>query len=314
MRFAWPPELPTRPAAPRAPRAQGSEWTARVVLNVHAAGLLIGRGGKRIKMLQEDSGAQMQFFQGTDAPKGFGEEDRLVELRGPPVELQDGLELLLSELARVPEALAPRCAQLLVPEDFKEECCEEALKFGATRATLGAALGDGERLLALEGDTAAVRGTAAVAVTAMLCRRLWKPGQPPPSYRRREALRSDSEPRPALPSPLFASAEKAAQLIPWSLGKPRVRRDDGAQNCPGSPPRQKEDSSLPKFPTKPTVAEDFDHLFFVRRLVPISPGFDSKIWIARPEALEGLAHMLTDAAKLLIPDMLTGKPIVRGEF
>ncbi|CAE7293042.1 PCBP4, partial [Symbiodinium microadriaticum] len=211
--------------------AQGSEWTARVVLNVHAAGLLIGRGGKRIKMLQEDSGAQMQFFQGTDAPKGFGEEDRLVELRGPPVELQDGLELLLSELARVPEALAPRCAQLLVPEDLKEECCEEALKFGASRANLGAALGDGERLLALEGDTAAVRGSAAVAVTAMLCRRLWKPGQPPPSYRRREAPRSDSEPRPALPSPLFASAEKAAQLLPWSLGKPSL----------GDPPHQKED-------------------------------------------------------------------------
>ncbi|CAE7498369.1 Ankrd17, partial [Symbiodinium sp. KB8] len=232
--------------------AQGSEWTARVVLNVHAAGLLIGRGGKRIKMLQEDSGAQMQFFQGTDAPKGFGEEalqdpriytcqDRLVELRGPPVELQDGLELLLSELARVPEALAPRCAQLLVPEDLKEECCEEALKFGASRANLGAALGDGERLLALEGDTAAVRGSAAVAVTAMLCRRLWKPGQPPPSYRRREAPRSDSEPRPALPSPLFASAEKAAQLLPWSLGKPSL----------GDPPHQKEEEK----PTNYAAAE-----------------------------------------------------------
>lgn len=125
-------------------------------------------------------------------------------------------------------------------EDLKEECCEEALKFGATRATLGAALGDGERLLALEGDTAAVCSSAAVAVTAMLCRRLWKPGQPPPSYRRREAPRSDSEPRPALPSPLFASAEKAAQLLPWSLGKSSL----------GDPPHQKEEK-----PTNYAAAE-----------------------------------------------------------
>ncbi|CAJ1455095.1 unnamed protein product, partial [Effrenium voratum] len=125
--FEWPQGLPLFPAKPQAPRPLDSEWSARLVMSVHAAGLLIGRGGKRIKLLQEDSGAHIQFH----ADPEFGRDLRVAELRGPPAELQDGLELLVSELGRLPSALAPKI-QLMVPEEpLASECLAEARKFAA---------------------------------------------------------------------------------------------------------------------------------------------------------------------------------------
>ena len=131
----------------------------------------------------------------------------------------------------------------------------------------------------------------------------------------------------------FASAEKAAQLLPWSLGKPRVGCDDGAQNSSCLPPHQKEDIwqlfwvlSLRKW--------DFDHLFPIR-LVPISPRFGSKIWMWKasltyaeydpihpncPTLSHGRPSPSTaSAAKPQIPDQeirdySVVKPILRREF
>ena len=39
---------------------------------------------------------------------------------------EDGLELLIAELSRIPAALAPKAAQMLVPEQFAEDCAAEA--------------------------------------------------------------------------------------------------------------------------------------------------------------------------------------------
>ncbi|CAL1144236.1 unnamed protein product [Cladocopium goreaui] len=146
--FDWPSGLQReRPMAPKALRPVGSEWTANLVMSPHAAGLLIGRGGKKIKLLQEDSGVRVQVH---ELPNG----ERALELAGPPVELQDGLELLIAELARMPDALAPKAAQMLVPEEFAEDCAAEALKYGASAVMDPKFLLPGENLLMIEGSTA----------------------------------------------------------------------------------------------------------------------------------------------------------------
>lgn len=186
--------------APKALRPVGSEWTANLVMSPHAAGLLIGRGGKKIKLLQEDSGVRVQVH---ELPNG----ERALELAGPPVELQDGLELLIAELARMPDALAPKAAQMLVPEEFAEDCAAEALKYGASAVLDPKFLLPGENLLMIEGSTA-VRGRAATAVAAFLARKLWRPGEEPKKrVFRSEATRS---------GPSTSESEKLP-VIPWRL-------------------------------------------------------------------------------------------------
>ena len=94
-----------------------------------------------------------------------------------------------------------------------------------------------------------------------------------------ETVKTQS-PEPSPSNPVrFASPEKAAQLLPWSLGKPSL----------GDPPRQKEDicgsllvSSFVGISHKLTVAEGFDHLGWFRSLQGSS---------AKSEALGGLAHV-----------------------
>lgn len=178
----------------------GSEWTANLVMSPHAAGLLIGRGGKKIKLLQEDSGVRVQVH---ELPNG----ERALELAGPPVELQDGLELLIAELARMPDALAPKAAQMLVPEEFAEDCAAEALKYGASAVMDPKFLLPGENLLMIEGSTA-VRGRAATAVAAFLARKLWRPGEEP----KKRVFRSEA----TRPGPSTSESEKLP-VIPWRL-------------------------------------------------------------------------------------------------
>eukprot|EP00913_Durusdinium_trenchii_P027796 g26064.t1 len=185
--FEWPAGLDDRRPAPKALRPPGSEWLTNLVMNVHAAGLLIGRGGKRIKMLQEDSGVQIQVHE-------LDSSQRLLELRGPPVELQDGLELLITELARIPEALAPKGTQILVPERLRV----------ASDAAVVAGPCEGEQLLVIEGSVPA-RTTAAAAVTALVARHLYRVGQVAPH--RLQVVASAK-------TPLVATNTRAANLIP----------------------------------------------------------------------------------------------------
>ena len=62
--------------------ARRRERLVRLVLNMHAASFLIGRGGKRVKLMQEDSGAGIRFWQGVEAPSGLLPHERLMEIRG----------------------------------------------------------------------------------------------------------------------------------------------------------------------------------------------------------------------------------------
>lgn len=173
----WPNDLSSIPPCVfNTRRPAGTEWNARILLGVHAASVLIGRGGKRIKQMQEDSGAVIQFWQ--DA-KGLLEDERLVEVRGPPHELQDGLDVFFSELNRVPEALAPRYLQLLVPDYTINDCLLEAQNVqGAAAFSADRLVCDHERLLVISGDVR-TRLTAALMVSSFLARKLWKPGQQP---------------------------------------------------------------------------------------------------------------------------------------
>eukprot|EP00435_Cladocopium_sp_Y103_P021982 s458_g5.t1 len=214
--FDWPSGLQReRPMAPKALRPLGCEWTANLVMSPHAAGLLIGRGGKKIKLLQEDSGVRVQVH---ELPNG----ERAVELIGPPVELQDGLELLIAELARIPEALAPKAAQMLVPEEFAEDCAAEALKYGASAVVDPKLLLPGENLLMIEGSTA-VRVTAASAVAACLARKLWRPGEQPQRVFQQGTKASspgpssESEKLPAIPWRLDAGQQHGICRFPWNV-------------------------------------------------------------------------------------------------
>mmetsp|Transcript_73312 Transcript_73312/g.238585 ORF Transcript_73312/g.238585 Transcript_73312/m.238585 type:complete len:437 (+) Transcript_73312:65-1375(+) len=186
------------------------EVVARLVVGVHAASFLIGRGGKKVKLHQEDSGARIRFRQGSEAPAGLHCDDRLVEISGGPEELEDGLNVLLSEMDRIPEALASRSVRVVVPaqEELARRCEEEAAAaVGAGCVRLledGAALVGRDAVLEIEGPLE-LRILASCLVAAFLARHSAGEGDRVPP------------PRPALRSEACASATAAGGAGPSQL-------------------------------------------------------------------------------------------------
>lgn len=100
-----------------APPSGGNPRThAKFVVATQVAGWIIGKQGRHIRELQENSGSHIQVLREGDVPPGVSPTDRIVELGGRFEAKAEGIQIILMAIDSMPALQAPRETQMLIPK------------------------------------------------------------------------------------------------------------------------------------------------------------------------------------------------------
>eukprot|EP00971_Amphidinium_carterae_P028401 559307-Amphidinium_carterae.1 len=99
----------------RAAHAGGNPRTnAKFVVATQIAGWIIGKQGRHIRELQENSGAHIQVLKEGEVPPGVSPMNRVVEIGGRYEAKAEGIQIVLMAIDSMPALQSPRETQLLV--------------------------------------------------------------------------------------------------------------------------------------------------------------------------------------------------------
>merc|ERR1719198_28016 len=98
------------------PRPTGGNPKTHVkfVVTTQVAGWIIGKQGRHIRELQENSGAHIQVLKEGDVPPGVSPTDRVVEIGGTFDSRAEGIQIVLMAIDSMPALQAPRETLMLV--------------------------------------------------------------------------------------------------------------------------------------------------------------------------------------------------------
>lgn len=111
------------------PREQGPRMTstsnprthAKFVVATQVAGWIIGKQGRHIRELQENSGAHIQILKEGDVPPGVSPTDRIVEIGGRFDARAEGIQIVLMAIDSMPALAAPRETLMLVTRSLTQD-------------------------------------------------------------------------------------------------------------------------------------------------------------------------------------------------
>ncbi|CAK9015102.1 unnamed protein product, partial [Durusdinium trenchii] len=109
-------------SATRAPPTGGNPRTnAKFVVATQVAGWIIGKQGRHIRELQDNSGAHIQVMKEGEVPPGVPATDRIVEIGGRPDAKAEGIQIILIAVDSMPAMSAPRETLMLIPRPLTTE-------------------------------------------------------------------------------------------------------------------------------------------------------------------------------------------------
>merc|ERR1719362_1407434 len=89
---------------------------AKFIVATQVAGWIIGKQGRHIRELQENSGAHIQVLKEGEVPPGVSPTDRVIEIGGRFEARCEGIQIVLMAVDSMPALSAPRETQMLVPK------------------------------------------------------------------------------------------------------------------------------------------------------------------------------------------------------
>lgn len=111
---------------------QNFRTKAKLVIDTASAGWLIGKGGRTIREMQENSGAFLHILREEDSPPVLRPGDRLLEICGRYERKLEGLQIVMRTADNMPGNQAPKETIIMVPSPLAlPEVLEEvSTKFG----------------------------------------------------------------------------------------------------------------------------------------------------------------------------------------
>jgi len=108
---------------PRGPAPSGGNprTHAKFVAPTQVAGWIIGKQGRHIRELQENSGAHIQVMKEGEVPPGVSPLDRVIEIGGRFEAKAEGIQIVLMAIDSMPALQAPRETQMLIPNALSKE-------------------------------------------------------------------------------------------------------------------------------------------------------------------------------------------------
>jgi len=88
---------------------------AKLVIDMSTAGWLIGKGGRTIREMQENSGAFLHILREEESPPVLRQGDRLIEICGRYERKLEGLQVVMRTADSMPGHQAPKETLILVP-------------------------------------------------------------------------------------------------------------------------------------------------------------------------------------------------------
>eukprot|EP00929_Paragymnodinium_shiwhaense_P016305 TRINITY_DN12457_c0_g2_i1.p1 TRINITY_DN12457_c0_g2~~TRINITY_DN12457_c0_g2_i1.p1 ORF type:complete len:717 (+),score=195.28 TRINITY_DN12457_c0_g2_i1:110-2260(+) len=99
------------------PRGSSNPRThAKFVAPTQVAGWIIGKQGRHIRELQENSGAHIQVHREGDVPPGVPMTERVIEIGGGKDAKAEGVQIVLMAIDSMPALQAPRETPMLIPK------------------------------------------------------------------------------------------------------------------------------------------------------------------------------------------------------
>eukprot|EP00913_Durusdinium_trenchii_P007426 g6981.t1 len=112
----------SRTVADFSPQTFGNPRTnAKFVVATQVAGWIIGKQGRHIRELQDNSGAHIQVMKEGEVPPGVPATDRIVEIGGRPDAKAEGIQIILIAVDSMPAMSAPRETLMLIPRPLTTE-------------------------------------------------------------------------------------------------------------------------------------------------------------------------------------------------
>jgi len=109
-------------SARAAPPTGGNPRTnAKFVVATQVAGWIIGKQGRHIRELQDNSGAHIQVMKEGEVPPGVPATDRIVEIGGRPDAKAEGIQIILIAVDSMPAMSAPRETLMLIPRQLTSD-------------------------------------------------------------------------------------------------------------------------------------------------------------------------------------------------
>eukprot|EP00929_Paragymnodinium_shiwhaense_P016304 TRINITY_DN12457_c0_g1_i1.p1 TRINITY_DN12457_c0_g1~~TRINITY_DN12457_c0_g1_i1.p1 ORF type:complete len:664 (+),score=137.20 TRINITY_DN12457_c0_g1_i1:90-2081(+) len=228
-----PPGLQPRPSG-------GNPLTAtKFVAPTQVAGWIIGKQGRHIRELQENSGAHIQVHKDGDVPPGVPATERIIEIGGRREAKAEGIQIVLMAIDSMPALQAPRETVMLLPKVLTGDNATRDIKqMSGADIEVRDLPGHNEALCTLVGtiearikaaqqvlnmlEEAAANGTVAADSSTSAA----------PAYASRPPASQSSFSRPAesLPAsqPFREQASPARAAAPPGLERNETRQDTGA--------------------------------------------------------------------------------------
>jgi len=105
-------------SARAAPTGGNPRTNAKFVVATQVAGWIIGKQGRHIRELQDNSGAHIQVMKEGEVPPGVPATDRIVEIGGRPDAKAEGIQIILIAVDSMPAMSAPRETLMLIPRQL----------------------------------------------------------------------------------------------------------------------------------------------------------------------------------------------------
>eukprot|EP00439_Symbiodinium_sp_Y106_P043597 s5139_g5.t1 len=100
------------------PTGGNPRTNAKFVVATQVAGWIIGKQGRHIRELQENSGAHIQVLKEGEVPPGVPVTDRIVEIGGRFESKAEGIQIILIAVDNMPALSAPRETLMLIPQQL----------------------------------------------------------------------------------------------------------------------------------------------------------------------------------------------------
>ncbi|CAE6973179.1 BTR1 [Symbiodinium sp. KB8] len=103
------------------PTGGNPRTNAKFVVATQVAGWIIGKQGRHIRELQENSGAHIQVLKEGEVPPGVPVTDRIVEIGGRFEAKAEGIQIILIAVDNMPALSAPRETLMLIPRQLTSD-------------------------------------------------------------------------------------------------------------------------------------------------------------------------------------------------
>eukprot|EP00441_Pelagodinium_beii_P031622 CAMPEP_0197640738 /NCGR_PEP_ID=MMETSP1338-20131121/14919_1 /TAXON_ID=43686 ORGANISM="Pelagodinium beii, Strain RCC1491" /NCGR_SAMPLE_ID=MMETSP1338 /ASSEMBLY_ACC=CAM_ASM_000754 /LENGTH=668 /DNA_ID=CAMNT_0043213609 /DNA_START=16 /DNA_END=2018 /DNA_ORIENTATION=+ len=233
-----------------APTGGNPRTNLKFVVATQVAGWIIGKQGRHIRELQENSGSHIQVMKEGEVPPGVPPTDRIVEIGGRFDAKAEGIQIVLMAIDSMPALAAPRETLVLINKRLTtEDEIKDLRQMSGAEVEVRDLPGHDEGLCTLLGSIEA-RIKAAQQFLTRLEQVMADGSAPPPQPAARPAF---SEP---LPAPTQAPVRREEPPQPandiWSSPAPKASTPLGQAD-----PLQEDDPwSRSKQPSAPSVARE----------------------------------------------------------